>query len=177
MTNKHLFTWFAAVIICCMATFTVTSCSVDDSAIYPDEEMDYNLAGSWVNVTTGESILGDDYTVKLMITFDNDGVLKTSSIDGFEGDGVEDWDILNRHYVYMFDKKAKTLTVVGSALYKLPEFSNYEVVDGQLIINNPENGNKYIYHRATFEDKVEFGKFDKHNGGTSTRILPLPATP
>ncbi len=165
MTNKHLFTWFAAVIICCMATFTVTSCSVDDSAIYPDEEMDYNLAGSWVNVTTGESILGDDYTVKLMITFDNDGVLKTSSIDGFEGDGVEDWDILNRHYVYMFDKKEKTLTVVGSALYKLPEFSNYEVVDGQLIINNPENGNKYIYHRATFEDKVEFGKFDKHNGG------------
>lgn len=165
MTNKHLFTWFAAVIICCMATFTVTSCSVDDSAIYPDEEMDYNLAGSWVNVTTGESILGDDYTVKLMITFDNDGVLKTSSIDGFEGDDVEDWDIMNRHYVYMFDKSAKTLTVVGSDLYKLPEFSNYEVVDGQLIINNPENGNKYIYHRATFEDKVEFGKFDKHNGG------------
>jgi hypothetical protein len=65
----------------------------------------------------------------------------------------------------MFEQSAQTLTVVGSLLYKLPEFSNYEVVDGQLIINNPENGKKYIYHRATFEDKVEFGKFDKHNGG------------
>ena len=165
MTNKHLFTWFAAVIICCMATFTVTSCSVDDSAIYPDEEMDYNLAGSWVNETRGSELLDDDYTIKFMITFDNDGVLKTSSIDGFIGDDVEDWDIMNRHYVYMFDKSAKTLTVVGSALNKLPKFSNYEVVDGQLIINNPENGDKYIYHRATFEDKVEFGKFEKHNGG------------
>lgn len=165
MTNKHLFTWFAAVIICCMATFTVTSCSNDDSAIYPDEEMDYNLAGSWVNETRGSELLGDDYTIKFMITFDNDGVIRTSSIEGFIGDDVEDWEILNRHYVYMFDKSAKTLNVVGSFLYKLPELSNYEVVDGQLIINNPENGNKYIYHRATFEDKVEFGKFDKHNGG------------
>ena len=165
MTNKHLFTWFAAIIIGCMTTFTVTSCSNDDSAIYPDEEMDYNLAGSWVNETRGSELLGDDYTIKFMITFDNDGVLKTSSIDGFIGYDVTKWDCLNRHYVYMFDKKAKTLTVVGSPLYKLPEFSNYELVDGQLIINNPENGKKYIYHRATFEDKVEFGKFDKHNGG------------
>jgi hypothetical protein len=148
-----------------MTTFTVTSCSNDDSAIYPDEEMDYNLAGSWVNETRGSELLGDDYTIKFMITFDNDGVIRTSSIEGFIGDDVEDWDILNRHYVYMFDKSAQTLTVVGSLLYKLPELSNYEVVDGQLIINNPENGKKYIYHRATFEDKVEFGKFDKHNGG------------
>jgi len=165
MTKKNLFTLLAAV-ICCMATFTVTSCSADDSAIYPDEEIDYNITGSWVNVIKEPELLsGDDYNIKFMITFDNNGVIRTSSIDGYEGDDVEDWEILNRHYVYMVDKKAKTLNVVGSLLYKLPEFSNYEVVDGQLIISNPENGIKYIYHRATYEDKVEFGKFDKHNGG------------
>ena len=164
-TKKNLFTLLAGI-ICCMATFTVTSCSVDDSAIYPDdEEIDYDLTGSWVNVIKGSDLLDGDYSIKFMITFDNDGVIRTSSIDGFEGDDVEYWDIMNRHYVYMSDKSTQTLTVVGSLLFKLPEFSNYEVVDGQLIINNPEDGEKYIYHRATFEDKVEFGKFDKHNGG------------
>lgn len=163
MTNKHLFTWFAAVIICCMATFTVTSCSVDDSAVYPDEEIDYKLTGYWTR-TEVFSLLGQTYILKLLINFDSEGTIRAREVIGCEGDDLEDWDCDNRHYIYMFDKNAKTLTVVDSHTDALPDLSSYKIVDGELVLVDLEYSQEYIFHRPSLEEKNEFDKYDVLNG-------------
>ena len=159
-TKKNLFTLLAGI-ICCMATFTVTSCSVDDSAIYPDEDIDYEVTGKWVANLGPESGFGEDYICHVMLSFDDDGIVRTMTYEGEPDAPIDDIWFEKCHNVYIFDKAKHTLKVVNSYTYGLPDNATYKLEDGNLVLRDEDYDTEYIFHRPTYEEKEKFYKYDE----------------
>jgi len=161
MTKKNLFTLLAAV-ICCMATFTVTSCSVDDSAIYPDEKIDYELTGKWLADISEE--YGEQVVALALMSFDTDGVVNICNYIGFKDYPYDYWEHNCRHGVYWIDKATKTIYIDNGT--NEMSIAEYEIKDNVLILTQRYDDEDYeerviTFHRPTYEEQNMLKGYDE----------------
>ena len=119
MTNKHLFTWFAAVIISCMTTFTVTSCSNDDSPVAPVPTTPETLLGEWCTSVNQGDVDEDAYendVTDMLISFNENGVIIQRVYAGNKTESVSQWERFRRHGIYSVDNATHTISMKNISL-------------------------------------------------------------
>lgn len=153
MPKKNLFTWLAGIIVCSFTAITVTSCSVDDSAAYTNEEIDYKLTGKWLADLGYE--YGEDIISWKLMTISTDGVININNYWGIEDTPYEEWEHICQHGVYWIDKTTKTIYMDEGD--NTQSVAKYEIKDDQLIMtikyNSEDIDEKVItLHRPTIEE-------------------------
>lgn len=161
MTKKNLFTLLAGFVLCGLTAISMASCSVDDSPAPTDNEIDYDITGKWVANLGSTMISSSEFIWNVLVSFDDDGVVRSKTYGGFAKEGIEQAFRTSNHNVYIMNKATHKMVVVASGTLGLPEKATYSIEGDQLILRNEANGLEYTFHRPTYEEIEEFNKYEE----------------